>query len=166
MVGSAQRSRAPIQRVADTVAGYFVPAVLACAVATFIAWSWLGPEPRYAYAFVNAVAVMIIAVLRARARHTDVDHGGRRRGAQLGILIRDAEALERLEKIDTLAIDKTGTLTEGKPTLTQIVAAPGQTEDDLLRLAASVESASEHPSPPRSWPARKAESQAERRGKF
>jgi Cu+-exporting ATPase len=146
MVSNAQRSRAPIQRVADTVAGYFVPAVLLCAALTFIAWAWLGPEPRYAYALVNAVAVLIIACPCALGLATPMSiMVGVGRGAQLGILIRDAEALERLEKIDTLAIDKTGTLTEGKPTLTELAAAPGHTEDDLLRLAASVESASEHP---------------------
>ncbi len=146
MVGSAQRSRAPIQRVADTVAGYFVPAVLLCAVLTFIAWAWLGPEPRYAYALVNAVAVLIIACPCALGLATPMSiMVGVGRGAQLGILIRDAEALERLEKIDTLAIDKTGTLTEGKPTLTEIVTASGYEENDLLRLAASVESSSEHP---------------------
>jgi Cu+-exporting ATPase len=146
MVGSAQRSRAPIQRVADTVSGYFVPAVLLCAVVTFVAWAWLGPEPRYAYALVNAVAVLIIACPCALGLATPMSiMVGVGRGARLGILIRDAEALERLEKIDTLAIDKTGTLTEGKPRLTAIAAAPGHAENDLLRLAASVESASEHP---------------------
>jgi len=146
MVGSAQRSRAPIQRVADTVSGYFVPAVLLCAVVTFVAWAVLGPEPRYAYALLNAVAVLIIACPCALGLATPMSiMVGVGRGAQLGILIRDAEALERLEKIDTLAIDKTGTLTEGKPMLTQVVAAPGYLERDLLRLAASVESASEHP---------------------
>jgi Cu+-exporting ATPase len=146
MVGSAQRSRAPIQGVADTVAGYFVPAVLFCAVVTFVVWAWLGPEPRFAYALVNAVAVLIIACPCALGLATPMSiMVGVGRGAQLGILIRDAEALERLEKIDVIAIDKTGTLTEGKPTLTQVVAAPGHAEDDLLRLAASVESASEHP---------------------
>jgi len=146
MVGNAQRSRAPIQGVADTVSGYFVPAVLFCAVITFIAWAWLGPEPRFAYALVNAVAVLIIACPCALGLATPMSiMVGIGRGAQLGILIRDAEALERLEKIDVLAIDKTGTLTEGKPTLTAITAVPGHNENDLLRLAASVESASEHP---------------------
>ena len=146
MVGSAQRSRAPIQRVADTVAGYFVPAVLLAAVITFIVWASVGPEPRFAYALVNAVAVLIIACPCALGLATPMSiMVGVGRGAQLGILIRDAEALERLEKIDTLAIDKTGTLTEGKPTLTKIVVTPGLSEDDLLRLAASVESSSEHP---------------------
>ncbi len=146
MVGNAQRSRAPIQRVADTVAGYFVPAVLACAVVTFFAWLALGPEPRYAHALVNAVAVLIIACPCALGLATPMSiMVGVGRGAQLGVLIRDAEALERLEKIDILAIDKTGTLTEGRPTLTQVFAAPGHVEDELLRLAAAVESASEHP---------------------
>ena len=146
MVGAAQRSRAPIQRVADRVAGYFVPAVLASAVLTFVLWAWLGPEPRFAYALVNAVAVLIIACPCALGLATPMSiMVGVGRGAQLGVLVRDAEALERLEKINTLAIDKTGTLTEGKPTLTQIATAPGIGEGDLLRLAASVESSSEHP---------------------
>jgi Cu+-exporting ATPase len=146
MVGNAQRSRAPIQRVADTVAGYFVPAVLLSAVLTFVVWAVWGPEPRFAFALVNAVAVLIIACPCALGLATPMSiMVGVGRGAQLGILVRDAVALERLEKIDTLAIDKTGTLTEGRPTLTEIAVAPGQTEDDLLRLAASVESASEHP---------------------
>jgi Cu+-exporting ATPase len=146
MVGNAQRSRAPIQRVADTVSGYFVPAVLLCAVITFVVWAWLGPEPRFAYALVNAVAVLIIACPCALGLATPMSiMVGVGRGAQLGVLIRDAEALERLEKIDTLAIDKTGTLTEGKPTLTEVAVAPGFAEGDMLLLAASVESASEHP---------------------
>lgn len=146
MVGAAQRSRAPIQRIADTVSGYFVPVVLACAVATFVIWAWLGPEPRYAHALVNAVAVLIIACPCALGLATPMSvMVGVGRGAQLGILIRNAEALERLEKIDTLAIDKTGTLTEGKPTLTEVAPAPGGHEEEVLRLAASVEAASEHP---------------------
>jgi Cu+-exporting ATPase len=146
MVGAAQRSRAPIQRLADTVAGYFVPVVVACAVVTFVLWAWLGPEPRLAYALVNAVAVLIIACPCALGLATPMSiMVGIGRGAQLGILIRDAEALERLEKIDTLAIDKTGTLTEGKPRLTHVVAAPGFEENEVLRLAVSVDSASEHP---------------------
>jgi Cu+-exporting ATPase len=146
MVGAAQRSRAPIQRVADTVAGYFVPAVLLCAVFTFIAWSVWGPEPRFAYALVNAVAVLIIACPCALGLATPMSiMVGVGRGAQLGILVRNAEALERLEKIDTVAIDKTGTLTQGKPTLTEVVSAAGHSENDLVRLAASVESSSEHP---------------------
>jgi Cu+-exporting ATPase len=146
MVGSAQRSRAPIQRVADTVSGYFVPVVLLSSALTFVVWAWVGPEPRYAYALVNAVAVLIIACPCALGLATPMSiMVGVGRGAQLGILIRDAEALERLEKITTLAIDKTGTLTEGKPTLTEVIPAPGITEGDLLWLAASVEAASEHP---------------------
>ncbi|MCE0499180.1 MAG: cadmium-translocating P-type ATPase [Methylacidiphilales bacterium] len=146
MVGAAQRSRAPIQRLADTVAGYFVPAVVICAAATFAAWAWFGPEPRLAYALVNAIAVLIIACPCALGLATPMSiMVGIGRGAQLGILIRDAEALEQLEKIDTLAIDKTGTLTEGKPRLTQVVVAPGFNENEALRLAASIESASEHP---------------------
>jgi len=146
MVGAAQRSRAPVQRVADTVAGYFVPTVVICAVVTFMVWALVGPEPRLAHALVSAVAVLIIACPCALGLATPmaimVAVG---RGAQLGVLVKDAEALERLEKIDTLAIDKTGTLTEGKPTLTEVVVVPGTNEDDLLRWAASVESNSEHP---------------------
>jgi Cu+-exporting ATPase len=146
MVGSAQRSRAPIQRVADTVSGYFVPVVLLCSVVTFVVWAWVGPEPRYAYALVNAVAVLIIACPCALGLATPMSiMVGVGRGAQLGILIRDAEALERLEKVNVLAIDKTGTLTEGKPTLTEVIPAAGTTEGDILWLAASVEAASEHP---------------------
>lgn len=146
MVGAAQRSRAPIQRVADTVAGYFVPVVLGCAVLTFIAWLWLGPEPRFAHALVNAVAVLIIACPCALGLATPMSiMVGVGRGAQLGVLVKNAEALERLEKIDTLAIDKTGTLTEGKPSLTKIVTGADLSEEELLRLAASVEAASEHP---------------------
>ena len=146
MVGAAQRSRAPIQRLADTVSGYFVPAVVASAVLTFILWMSFGPEPRFAYALVNAVAVLIIACPCALGLATPMSiMVGVGRGAQLGILIRDAEALERLEKVDTLAIDKTGTLTEGKPTLTHVAISAEINENDLLRLAASVETASEHP---------------------
>jgi len=146
MVGAAQRSRAPIQRVADNVSGYFVPVVLACAVLTFIIWASVGPEPRYAYALVNAVAVLIIACPCTLGLATPMAiMVGVGRGAQLGVLVRDAQALEQLEKIDTLAIDKTGTLTEGKPTLTQVITTPGLAEGDLVRLAASVESTSEHP---------------------
>ena len=146
MVATAQRSRAPIQRVADRVAGWFVPTVVAAAAITFIAWVWLGPEPRFAYALLNAVAVLIIACPCALGLATPMSiMVGVGRGAQLGVLIRDAEALERLEKVDTLAIDKTGTLTEGKPVLTDTVAVPGRDDNELLRLAASVEAASEHP---------------------
>jgi Cu+-exporting ATPase len=146
MVGNAQRSRAPIQRLADTVSGYFVPVVVLCAVATFIVWAAFGPEPRFVYALVNAVAVLIIACPCALGLATPMSiMVGVGRGAQLGVLIKDAEALERLEKINVLAIDKTGTLTEGKPTLTQVAASSGVDENELLRLAASVEAASEHP---------------------
>jgi Cu+-exporting ATPase len=146
MVGNAQRSRAPIQRLADTVSGYFVPVVVLCAVATFIVWATFGPEPRFVYAFVNAVAVLIIACPCALGLATPMSiMVGVGRGAQLGILIKDAEALERLEKVNVLAIDKTGTLTEGKPALTHVVVSSGGNENDLLRLAASVEAASEHP---------------------
>jgi Cu+-exporting ATPase len=146
MVGNAQRSRAPIQRLADTVSGYFVPVVLLCAVVTFIVWATFGPEPRFVYAFVNAVAVLIIACPCALGLATPMSiMVGVGRGAQLGILIKDAEALERLEKVNVLAIDKTGTLTEGKPTLTQVAVAAGVDENNLLKLAASVEAASEHP---------------------
>ena len=146
MVGNAQRSRAPIQRLADTVSGYFVPVVLLSSVVTFIVWATFGPEPRFVYAFVNAVAVLIIACPCALGLATPMSiMVGIGRGAQLGILIKDAEALERLEKVNVLAIDKTGTLTEGKPTLTQVTVVTGVDENDLLKLAASVEAASEHP---------------------
>jgi Cu+-exporting ATPase len=146
MVGNAQRSRAPIQRLADTFSGYFVPVVLLCSVLTFIVWATFGPEPRFVYAFVNAVAVLIIACPCALGLATPMSiMVGVGRGAQLGILIKDAEALERLEKVNVLAIDKTGTLTEGKPTLTQVAVAAGVDETTLLKLAASVEAASEHP---------------------
>ncbi len=146
MVGTAQRSRAPIQRIADTVSGYFVPVVLGCAVATLVLWAWLGPDPRYAYALINAVAVLIVACPCALGLATPMAiMVGVGRGAQLGILIRNAEALERLEKIDTLAIDKTGTLTEGRPVLTEVVPVSGASGEEMLRLAASVEAVSEHP---------------------
>jgi heavy metal translocating P-type ATPase len=140
MVGEAQRSRAPIQRVADVVASYFVPAVVASAVLTFAVWALVGPEPRMAHALVNAVAVLIVACPCALGLATPMAvMVGTGRGAAAGVLIKNAEALELLEKVDTLVVDKTGTLTEGKPTL---VTAP---PDDILRLAASVERASEHP---------------------
>ncbi len=146
MVAQAQRSRAPIQGVADKVAGIFVPAVIAVAVAAFIAWSLIGPEPRFAYALVAAVSVLIIACPCALGLATPMSiMVGTGRGAQQGVLVRDAEALERLEKIDTLIIDKTGTLTEGKPRVTDVVAADGVDAETLLRLAAAVERGSEHP---------------------
>lgn len=146
MVANAQRSRAPIQRMADRVSGWFVPAVILAAVLAFIAWSIWGPEPRYAYGLVAAVAVLIIACPCALGLATPMSiMVGVGRGAQAGVLIRDAEALERLEKVDTMILDKTGTLTEGKPSVTKIVVVDGQDETELLRLAASVEQASEHP---------------------
>ena len=146
MVAEAQRSRAPIQRLADVVAGYFVPAVVAVSVITFIAWSLVGPAPAMAYALVNAVAVLIIACPCALGLATPMSiMVGTGRGATAGVLIRNAEALEVLEKIDTLVVDKTGTLTEGKPKLVFVTTAEGMAEDELLRLAASLERGSEHP---------------------
>ena len=145
MVAEAQRSRAPIQKLADQVAGWFVPLVILVALAAFAAWSVWGPEPRMAYALVAAVSVLIIACPCALGLATPMSiMVGVGRGAQAGVLIKNAEALERLEKIDTLVIDKTGTLTEGKPKLTAIVA-DGIAEADLLALAASLERGSEHP---------------------
>ncbi|QDU07443.1 heavy metal translocating P-type ATPase [Gimesia aquarii] len=146
MVSSAQRSRAPIQRVVDTIAARFVPAVLAIAVITFLLWSWLGPEPRFAYALINAVAVLIIACPCALGLATPMSiMVGVGRGAKQGILIKNAEVLETLEKVDTLVVDKTGTLTEGKPRLTECIPAGNFAENELLQLAASVEKHSEHP---------------------
>lgn len=146
MVAEAQRSRAPIQRMADRVAGWFVPAVIAIAVLAFLGWSVWGPEPRFAHGLVAAVAVLIIACPCALGLATPLSiMVGVGRGANEGVLIRNAEALERMEKVDTLVVDKTGTLTEGHPVVTAIVTAPGQDEEQLLRLAAAVERASEHP---------------------
>ena len=146
MVSEAQRSRAPIQKLADVVSGYFVPAVVAVAAAAFIAWRVWGPEPRLAHAIVNAVAVLIIACPCALGLATPISiMVGTGRGAMAGVLIKNAEALEIMEKIDTLVVDKTGTLTEGKPTLVTVWAEPGFQEDDIVRMAASLESASEHP---------------------
>jgi len=146
LVSQAQRSRAPIQRLADRVSGYFVPAVIAIAVITFIAWFLLGPEPRLAKALVNAVAVLIIACPCALGLATPMAiMVGTGRGARAGVLIKNAEALEVLEKVDTLVVDKTGTLTEGKPTLTTIVALGWLKEPTLVRLVASLERGSEHP---------------------
>ncbi|HRV67136.1 MAG TPA: heavy metal translocating P-type ATPase [Candidatus Nanopelagicales bacterium] len=146
MVGAAQRSRAPIQRIADVVAGYFVPAVIASSIITFVIWAMVGPTPAMAYAIVNAVAVLIIACPCALGLATPMSiMVGVGRGAQAGVLIRDAEALEVLEKIDTLVVDKTGTLTEGKPRLVQVEAAGGENDSVLLRLAAGLERGSEHP---------------------
>jgi Cu+-exporting ATPase len=146
MVSEAQRSRAPIQRLADVVASYFVPAVVLAAVLTFIIWSLAGPEPRMAYALLNAVAVLIIACPCALGLATPMSiMVGTGRGATAGVLIKNAEALEVMEKVDTLVVDKTGTLTEGKPRLTLVVALDGQRESEILHLAASLERGSEHP---------------------
>src|SRR6201996_5826431 len=146
MVARAQRSRAPIQRLADQVAGWFVPAVIAAALMAFSAWMMFGPEPRLTYALVAAVTVLIIACPCALRLATPMSiMVGVGRGAHSGILIRDAEALERFESVDTIVIDKTGTLTEGKPKLVSIVTTEGFDENSLLRFAASVERSSEHP---------------------
>ncbi|KOF17182.1 haloacid dehalogenase [Ensifer adhaerens] len=146
MVADAQRSRAPIQRLADEVSGWFVPAVIAIALVAFATWLWLGPEPRFAHGLVAAVAVLIIACPCALGLATPMSiMVGVGRGARLGVLIKNAEALERLEKVDTLVVDKTGTLTEGKPKVTSIATTAGLAESELLRLAASLERASEHP---------------------
>jgi len=146
MVAAAQRSRAPIQRMADRASGWFVPVVLATALLAFIGWAIWGPEPRFAYGLVAAVAVLIIACPCALGLATPMSiMVGVGRGAALGVLIKNAEALERMEKVDTLVVDKTGTLTEGHPSVTKIVAGTGFTEDEVLRLAAGVERASEHP---------------------
>jgi P-type Cu+ transporter len=146
MVSEAQRSRAPIQRLADRVAAWFVPAVIAAAVATFIVWSLVGPQPRLAHALVNAVAVLIIACPCALGLATPMAiMVGTGRGARAGVLIKNAEALEVLEKVDTLVFDKTGTLTEGKPTVESVIAVPDGDESELVRLVASVEQGSEHP---------------------
>jgi Cu+-exporting ATPase len=146
MVATAQRSRAPIQRVADQVAGWFVPAVIAVALIAFAAWALFGPEPRFAFGLVAAVSVLIIACPCALGLATPMSiMVGVGRGAQAGVLIKNAEALERMEKIDTLVIDKTGTLTEGKPKVAAVSPAPGFDEAQVLRLAASVERGSEHP---------------------
>jgi P-type Cu+ transporter len=146
MVSEAQRSRAPIQRLADRVAAWFVPAVIAAAVVTFIVWSLVGPQPRLAHALVNAVAVLIIACPCALGLATPMAiMVGTGRGARAGVLIKNAEALEVLEKVDTLVFDKTGTLTEGKPTVESVIAVPDGDESELVRLVASVEQGSEHP---------------------
>jgi Cu+-exporting ATPase len=145
-VAEAQRSRAPIQRLADKVAGYFVPAVIVIAVVAFGAWAWVGPDPKLAHALVNAVAVLIIACPCALGLATPMSiMVGTGRGAQAGILIKNAEALEVLERVDTLVVDKTGTLTEGKPRLVSVLPLEGHDEGGLLRLAASLERGSEHP---------------------
>jgi Cu+-exporting ATPase len=146
LVGEAQRSRAPIQRLADTVSGWFVPIVILVAVVTFGVWAVWGPEPRLAHALVNAVAVLIIACPCALGLATPMSiMVGTGRGAEIGVLLRNAEALEVMEQIDTVVVDKTGTLTEGKPALTTIVPAAPIEEATLLRLVASLEKVSEHP---------------------
>ena len=146
MVAEAQRSRAPIQKLADVVASYFVPAVVACAAISFFSWWIWGPEPRLAYAIVNAVAVLIIACPCALGLATPISiMVGTGRGAMAGVLIKNAEALEIMEKVDTLVVDKTGTLTTGKPKLVAVHAEAGFSEDTVLSLAASLERASEHP---------------------
>ena len=146
MVSEAQRTRAPIQKLADVVAGYFVPTVVLVALLTMIVWGFVGPEPRLAYAIINAVAVLIIACPCALGLATPMSiMVGTGKGATIGVLIKNAEALEIMEKIDTLVVDKTGTLTEGKPRLVSVQASDGFDEDEILRLAASLERASEHP---------------------
>jgi Cu+-exporting ATPase len=146
MVAAAQRSRAPIQKLADTVSGWFVPAVIAVAIAAFIAWALFGPPPAMGFALLNAVAVLIIACPCALGLATPMSiMVGTGRGARLGVLVKNAEALELMEKLDTLVVDKTGTLTEGRPRLTRVIALPGIAEDELLRLVASLERGSEHP---------------------
>ena len=146
MVSEAQRSRAPIQKLADVVAGYFVPIVIGVAVITFIGWSFWGPSPRLAHALINAVAVLIVACPCALGLATPMSiMVATGKGATMGVLFRNAEAIELLRKVDTLVIDKTGTLTEGKPKLTSVKAAEGFSEEELLRLAATLEKGSEHP---------------------
>jgi Cu+-exporting ATPase len=146
MVAEAQRTRAPIQRLADLVAAWFVPTVVGAAVITFVLWAWLGPQPAMAYAIVNAVAVLIIACPCALGLATPMSiMVGTGKGAQNGVLIKNAEALETFEKVDTVVVDKTGTLTEGRPELVMVRPGDGFAEDELLTLAAAVEVASEHP---------------------
>jgi len=146
MVGEAQRSRAPIQKLADTVAGYFVPAVVVIAAVTLLVWGIFGPEPRMTHAVINAVAVLIIACPCALGLATPISiMVGTGKGASLGVLIKNAEALEIMEKVDTLVVDKTGTLTEGRPRLVSVQVRGSFAEDEVLRLAASLERASEHP---------------------
>ena len=146
LVAAAQRSRAPIQRMADRVAGWFVPAVLAAAALAFLAWWWFGPEPSFSYGLVAAVSVLIIACPCALGLATPMSiMVGVGRGAGLGVLIRNAEALERLEQVDTLVVDKTGTLTEGRPKVTEVTPLADMNEQDLLGMAAALERSSEHP---------------------
>ncbi len=146
MVSEAQRSRAPIQKLADVVSGYFVPAVILIAIGTFVVWSLVGPEPRMAHALINAVAVLIIACPCALGLATPMSiMVATGKGASLGVLFRNAEAIENLRKLSTLVVDKTGTLTEGRPRLMSVIATEGVAEDELLALVASLERASEHP---------------------
>ncbi len=146
MVSNAQRSRAPIQRLADKVAAVFVPAVLVSAAVTFVVWFGWGPKPALANAIVNAVAVLIIACPCALGLATPMAiMVGTGRGARAGILIKNAEALETLQKVNTLVLDKTGTLTQGKPELMSVVAFGGETEERVVKLVASLERGSEHP---------------------
>lgn len=146
MVGEAQRSRAPVQKLVDTVSGFFVPAVVLIAIATFVVWAVLGPDPKLAYALVNAVAVLIIACPCALGLATPMSiMVGIGRGANAGVLVKNAEVLEVMERVDILVVDKTGTLTEGKPKLTSIIALESITENHLLSLAATLEKGSEHP---------------------
>lgn len=146
MVAEAQRSRAPIQSLVDQIAAYFVPAVIAIALISFIIWSWIGPQPSFVYGLINAVAVLMIACPCALGLATPVSiMVGMGRGAELGILIKNAEALEKLEKVKTIIVDKTGTLTEGKPTLTTLFTQQEAEQNEVLRLAAAVEQQSEHP---------------------
>ena len=156
MVAAAQRSRAPIQRLADRVAAWFVPAVIAVAVLAFAAWAMFGPEPRFAYALVAAVTVLIIACPCALGLATPMSiMVGVGRGAQAGVLIKNAEALERMEKIDTLVVDKTGTLTEGKPKVTAIIPALGFDEATCCAMRRASSRRASIRSPPRSWPPRR-----------
>jgi Cu+-exporting ATPase len=146
LVADAQRTRAPIQRVADTVAGYFVPIVVISAILTFIIWAAFGPPPAFAHALVNAIAVLIIACPCALGLATPMSiMVGAGRGATAGVLVKNAEALETMEKVDTVIVDKTGTLTEGKPKLISVIPTAGHNETEILKLAASLEAASEHP---------------------
>lgn len=146
MVAHAQRSRAPIQSLADQVSSYFVPAVICIALATFIMWMWIGPQPAFLYGLINAVAVLIIACPCALGLATPMSiMVGMGRGAEAGILIKNAQALEKLEKVKTLIVDKTGTLTQGKPKLAQVIAVSQNKELEVLRLSAAVEQHSEHP---------------------
>ena len=146
MVAEAQRSRAPIQAVADRISGWFVPLVVAIALAAFVMWNFVGPEPRFGHALLNAIAVLIIACPCALGLATPMSiMVGTGRGAYAGVLVKNAEALQALEKVDTLVIDKTGTITEGKPRLIAVEPLGGEDENDLLALAAAVEAQSEHP---------------------